>query len=102
MINKHLSIYILLLLALALPLLGAVRINEIMFDTGTGGAAAAAAEFIELYNEGPGSVNLQGWSLLVNGVPLVPPPTPIDANLFLPLPIESPLFHCKLANSPCY
>jgi uncharacterized repeat protein (TIGR01451 family)/fimbrial isopeptide formation D2 family protein len=67
MINKHLSIYILLLLTLALPLLGAVRINEIMFDTA---GAGADAEFIELYNEGPGSVNLKDWSLLVNGTPL--------------------------------
>ena len=102
MINKHLSIYILLLLTLALPLLGAVRINEIMFDTA---GAGADAEFIELYNEGPGSVNLKDWSLLVNGTPLaiipedpeapVPPTFPdtlvLHAGQYLAVFVGSPV-----------
>ncbi|NMA42229.1 MAG: hypothetical protein GX946_02475, partial [Oligosphaeraceae bacterium] len=66
MINKRLSIWI-LLLTLAWPLFGAIRINEIMFDTG----GDPDTEFIELYNNGAGSVDLEGWSLVVDGTTLV-------------------------------
>lgn len=88
MINKRLSIWLLLLLTLAWPLLGKVRINEIMFDTGTD----PDAEFIELYNEGPGSVDLQNWSLVVDGTTLVtfPNSLPLAAGDYLAVFVGSP------------
>ncbi|MGI5923766.1 MAG: isopeptide-forming domain-containing fimbrial protein, partial [Lentisphaeria bacterium] len=88
MINKRLSIWLLLLLTLAWPLLGKVRINEIMFDTGTD----PDAEFIELYNEGPGNVDLQNWSLVVDGTPLVtfPNSLPLAAGDYLAVFVGSP------------
>ncbi|MDQ0289413.1 isopeptide-forming domain-containing fimbrial protein [Oligosphaera ethanolica] len=78
MMNNRISIWTFVLLTMALPLFGALRINEVMFDPGAG--EDPDAEFIELYNEGPGDVDLLNWSLDVNGLPL----KTFDVSLILP------------------
>ncbi|MFA6724251.1 MAG: lamin tail domain-containing protein [Lentisphaeria bacterium] len=61
MMKRCFHILLLLLLLSGTALQAAVRINEFLFYSGL--ANDEDHEFIELYNDGPGAVELLGWSL---------------------------------------